>query len=160
MAKLRKRMVPYWQQVQDGVKQILPYAREKGVRLMFENRERFEELPVDADFTDLFNTLPPDAPVGYWHDTGHAQIKQNLGVLDHRQHLEKNAPRLVGFHLHDVNAEGQDHQPVGTGKIDFKMVSGFWRPEHRLTLELGPRVSVDDVRTSKSRIEELIASLG
>jgi len=36
------------------------------------------------------------------------------------------------------------------------MVSGFWRPEHLLVLELSPRVAVEDVRASKERIEALI----
>ena len=100
--------------------------------------------------------LPAEAPVGYWHDTGHADIKQTMGVLDQRAFLEKMAPRLIGFHLHDVDAEGYDHQGVGTGRIDFKMVSSFWRPEHLLVLELSPRIAVEDVRSSKERIEALM----
>ena len=50
LLKLRKKMGPYWQRTQDGVKSVLDYAAEKKVRLGLENRERFEELPVDADF--------------------------------------------------------------------------------------------------------------
>jgi hypothetical protein len=33
----------------------------------------------------------------------------------------------------------------------------FWRPEHRLVLELNPRVAVEDVIRSKQRIETLLA---
>jgi hypothetical protein len=36
------------------------------------------------------------------------------------------------------------------------MVSEFWRPEHLLTLELSPRIPVEDVRSSKQRIEALM----
>ena len=79
-----------------------------------------------------------------------------MGLLNHRQHLAKNAPRLIGFHLHDVNAKGSDHQPVGSGHIDFKMVSEFWKPEHLLTLELSPRVGLEDVKSSKVRVEALM----
>jgi sugar phosphate isomerase/epimerase len=93
---------------------------------------------------------------GYWHDTGHARIKETMGALDHRTHLEKNAARLIGFHLHDVSAKGKDHQPIGGGQIDFEMVSEFWRPEHLLTLELSPRVTPEDVASSKRRVEELV----
>ena len=157
MAKLRKRMVPYWERTLSSVKEIAGYAKEKGVRLAFENREKFEELPLDADFQDLLGAVPADAPASYWHDTGHAQLKQDMGLLDHRQHLERNASRLAGFHLHDVDAGGHDHQPVGAGHVDFKMVSGFWRPEHHLTLELSPRVSAYDVSASKYRVEALLA---
>lgn len=155
-SKLRARMGPYWERSQTSVKEVLDYAAERGVNLGLENRERFVELPLDADFPEFLSSLPEGAPAGYWHDCGHACLKSGLGLLNHREHLEKNAGRLIGFHLHDVNAEGQDHQTVGSGRIDFKMVSGFWRPQHLLTLELGPRASAADVRVSKKRIEELM----
>jgi sugar phosphate isomerase/epimerase len=79
-----------------------------------------------------------------------------MGLLDQRSHLEALAPRLIGFHLHDVSAEGRDHQGVGSGKIDFEMVSRFWRPEHLLVLELSPRLPVEDVVSSKEKIEALM----
>lgn len=156
LEKMRRQMGPFWEQTKKSVAEIFDYAAQKGVKLGFENREAFEELPLDGDYETYLAGLPATAPVGYWHDTGHAEIKQNMGILNHRAHLEKNAPRLLGFHLHDVNAAGQDHQAVGSGKIDFKMISSFWRPEHLLVLELSPRLSVEEVRASKARIEELM----
>ncbi|MFA6960130.1 MAG: sugar phosphate isomerase/epimerase [Opitutaceae bacterium] len=156
--KMRVKMVPHWVQVQESIEEIRAYAVERGIRLGFENRERFEELPIDDDFDALFTGLQQPHNAGYWHDAGHADIKQSLGLLEHRLHLGKNAPRLIGFHLHDVSADGKDHQPVGSGRIDFKMISEFWRPEHLLTLELSPRVNVDGVVSSKRRIEELMTA--
>ncbi len=157
VAKLRKRAPDFWQRVKDSINAVHAYANERGVRLGFENREKFEELPIDDEFNALLDSLPTPAAGGYWHDTGHAHIKENLGLLNHRAHLEKMAPRLLGFHLHDVSNEGRDHQPVGSGKVDFKMISSFWRPEHLLTLEFSPRLTVDEVRWSKERIEKLMA---
>jgi len=155
LAKLRKRMVPYWARVQQSVNEVLGYAKEKGVLLGFENREKFEELPLDEDFANFLGGLPAGASAGYWHDCGHAEIKQGMGVIDHRMHLEKLAPKLIGFHLHDVSAQHQDHQPIGTGTVDFKMISEYWRPDIALVLELSPRISADDVRLSKSRLDAL-----
>jgi hypothetical protein len=83
-----------------------------------------------------------------------------MGLLRHREHLAAMAPWTIGWHLHDVDAQGRDHQPLGAGHIDFGMVSEFWRPEHLLTLEFSPRVSPDEVRTSKARIEALLARRG
>ncbi len=156
LLKLRKRMPPFWEQVKTSIAAMLDYAKQKGVVLGFENREKFEELPIDADYADFLASMPADAPVRYWHDTGHADIKEGMGLLNHREHLEKLKDRILGFHLHDVNAAGQDHQPVGSGHIDFKMVSSYWRPEHLLTLEFGPRLTVEDVRASKIKIESLL----
>ncbi len=156
LARLRKRMPRYWDQVKASIGEITDYAKQKGVALGFENRERFDELPVDADIESLFAGLPADAPVGYWHDTGHADLKETMVLLNHREHLEKNAPRALGFHLHDVSAQGHDHQPIGTGHVDFKMVSGFWRPHHLLVLELSPYATPEDVLVSKQRVEALL----
>jgi hypothetical protein len=38
------------------------------------------------------------------------------------------------------------------------MVSSFWRPEHTLVIELSPRLTVEEVLSSKQRIEELVAA--
>ena len=151
-------MPPYWENTKAGLVQLLPYAEEKGLLLGFENREAFDELPLDADHPGLFAAMAKPNACGYWHDTGHAQIKQDMGLLNHREHLGKNAPHAIGFHLHDVSAEGRDHQPIGTGKIDFEMVSSFWRPEHTLVLEFSPRLTTEQVLSSKQRVEELVAA--
>jgi sugar phosphate isomerase/epimerase len=160
LLKLRRRMPPYWQRTQDCVRSVLDYAAEKKVGLALENRERFEELPLDADFPGLLAGMPAPSPVGYWHDVGHAHLKEGMGVIDHRRQLEDNAARLFGFHLHDVDGEGRDHQVIGSGKIDFGMVSQFWRPEHLFVIELSPRVPVEGVLSSKSNVEALLAKVG
>lgn len=152
--KLRERMPAYWEQTQKSIRGLLDYAAQKGVLLALENREKFEELPRDEDYAEFVAGLPPAA--GYWHDAGHGQIKQNEGLIVHREHLEKNAGRLIGFHLHDVNEEGDDHQPIGSGKVDFEMISSFWKPEHTLVLELSPRVAKADVTLSRERLEALV----
>ncbi|MBP7141019.1 MAG: sugar phosphate isomerase/epimerase [Opitutaceae bacterium] len=160
MERIRKRLPLYWDPLIDSIKRIEPLAREKKVRLGFENRERLEELPIDSDFGLLFETLGPDSTGGYWHDTGHAELKQRHGLIDHRKHLDAWASRLIGFHLHDVNAAGVDHQPVGTGSVDFEMISSYWRPHHTLVLELSPGASPGEVVESRQRIESLLVARG
>lgn len=154
--QLRAKMPVAWKQVVASLGEINAYATERGIRLGCENREKFEELPIDDDFPSLFEALGEGTACGYWHDTGHAAIKVGMGLINHQDHLAKNASRLLGFHLHDVNAKGKDHQPIGAGHIDFEMISSFWRPEHLLTLELSPRVTVEEVVESKRRVDALI----
>jgi sugar phosphate isomerase/epimerase len=157
VAKFRRKMAPYWQRTQDSIRSVLDYAAEKKVRLGLENRERFEELPLDSDFPAFLAGMPAPAPTGYWHDTGHAHLKEGMGLISHRQQLEDNASRLLGFHLHDVDAEGHDHQAIGSGSVDFEMVSKFWRPEHLFVIELSPRVTLEGMLASKARVEGLLA---
>jgi sugar phosphate isomerase/epimerase len=156
-ARVRRRQRPFWDQTRRSLEQLLPYASEKGVRLGLENRERLEELPAEADFPEFLKSLSQPEQAGYWHDTGHAELKERMGVITQRRLLEENAARLIGFHLHDVDEAGSDHQPIGRGRVDFKMVRQFWQPNHVLVLELNPRVSQADVVESKKRIEDLLA---
>ncbi len=135
---------------------VIPLAKERGLQLCLENREGMEEMPIDSAYADFLNNLPDPEHVAYWHDTGHAQIKHQLGLLNHREHLTAMADRLAGFHLHDVSEGGRDHRVPGTGTVDFKMVAEFVRPEHTLVLELSPSLSVDDVRASRDYIGALL----
>jgi len=82
--------------------------------------------------------------IGYWHDCGHAQIKQNLGFIDHRMHLETMAPRLLGFHVHDVIFPGRDHAAPGTGCVDFVALQPMIKPEHIKVFEFSPRLSTEE----------------
>ncbi len=160
MEQIRKRLPRFWDSLIESINRIEPLAREKRVRLGFENRERLEELPIDSDFGRLFEALGADSSGGYWHDTGHAELKHRNGLIDHKKHLETLASRLIGFHLHDVNAGGEDHQPIGSGNVDFRMISSFWQPHHTLVLELSPGASPGDVVESRQRIEALLVARG
>src|SRR5690606_27628677 len=93
--KLRKAMGPFWKQTQDSLREINSYANDRGIRLGCENREKFEELPLDDDFPSLFEAMGEGTACGYWHDTGHANIKASMGVINHHDHLAQNAHRLL-----------------------------------------------------------------
>lgn len=142
--------------LKENYERLLPNAREMNLTLCLENREGLEEMPIDSEHEMFLDSLNEPINVGYWHDTGHAQIKHHLGLLDHRAHLEKMAPRLFGFHLHDVSECGLDHQVPGTGTVDFNMVSEFICPEHTLVLELSPKLTVDEVLMSRDYIVQKI----
>jgi sugar phosphate isomerase/epimerase len=138
-------------------RQLVPLARERGVRIGIENREGLDELPMDLEMAGLLAELGEEDVFFYWHDAGHAQLKEQLGIMPHRELLVENAARLAGFHLHDVSAAGRDHQPVGSGVIDWAMLRGFIRPGHRLVLELSPSLSAEKVGQSRDFIENLLA---
>lgn len=158
LARMRKGMPEYWERTKAGIESILPHAAEKGVKLGIENREKFEELPLDAEFPEYLKSLSVQGVAGYWHDTGHAQIKQQMGLIDHAHQLEENAATTLGFHIHDTDAAGRDHQPLGAGSIDFAMVSKFIKPDHVVVLELSPRASAEDVVASRNHLKRLLGS--
>jgi len=149
LQRLRRKAGAATERVRRNYEDLLPDAESFEVELGLENREGVLELPLDDDMASFLSGFPDSAPVGYWHDTGHAQIKQELALLDHRTHLEGLSDRLVGFHLHDVSPEGRDHQQPGTGRVDFGMIREFVRPHHTLVAELSPRLTREEVLHSR-----------
>lgn len=137
------------------LKRIAEPAAKAGVKLGVENREALEEIPLEDDFGFLWEEDFIGDTVGYWHDTGHAQIKENLGFIRHTEHLESLAPRLHGFHVHDVRYPGRDHRAPGTGMIDFAALAPQVLPGHIKVLELSPSVPPDEVLKSFAYIKSL-----
>lgn len=157
MKRIRRASKRVVERVVESYESVLPLVKETGLQLCLENREGMEEIPMDAEYGDFIDRLSEPEHRGYWHDTGHAQIKHQLGLIDHESHLAGMADRLLGFHLHDVSNTGRDHQVPGTGTVDFKMIARFVKPEHTLVLELSPKLSVDEVKASREYIGEIFA---
>ena len=136
------------------LKRIAEEAARKGIMLGIENREALEEIPFETDFTFFFRDFP-GGTVRYWHDTGHAQIKHNLGFIDHGLHLESMSEHLAGFHIHDVQFPGRDHCAPGTGMIDFAALKGLVRPDHIKVFEMSPGLSPEEVKGGVAHIKSL-----
>jgi sugar phosphate isomerase/epimerase len=138
----------------DMLRELSPHAGSRGLRFGIEIREAVEELPVEWDFRPLLDEFPAPT-VNYWHDTGHAQIKQDLGFIDHAQFLGEHADRLAGFHIHDVKFPARDHFPPGEGGIDFASLQPFVKPEHIKVFELSPRVPVEAARAGIAYLKSI-----
>jgi sugar phosphate isomerase/epimerase len=133
---------------------LVEQADFKGVQLGIENREALEEIPLESDFSFFFNEFATPT-VRYWHDTGHAQIKENLGFIRHTMHLESMAEHLAGFHIHDVQFPARDHCPPGSGMIDFAALKPFVRPEHIKVFEMSPGVPVEELRAGIAYLKSI-----
>lgn len=154
---IRKREAikePYIDRANELLKRVLPLAEELGVKLGIENREALEELPLEPDYHLLFRRLGSPAAV-YWHDTGHAQIKENLGFIQHAFHLESQREHLAGFHIHDVQFPGRDHCAPGTGMIDFAALKPMVKPEHIKVFEFSPALTVDEVKAGVAHVKNI-----
>ena len=139
-----KKKSKYWLNALHVLRILANEAAKVGVKLGIENREAVEEIPFESDFHELLSQFPAEV-VGYWHDAGHAQIKENLGFIDHRQHLEAMSERLFGFHIHDVQFPARDHCPPGTGCINFHALRDLVKPEHIKVMEMHPGLKPEHV---------------
>jgi sugar phosphate isomerase/epimerase len=153
IAREAKKIRPY-ARAREVLRHLLPELKSRNLKFGIEIREGVEELPVESDFASLLEEFPaPD--VFYWHDTGHAQIKQDLGFINHTQFLADRASRLAGFHIHDVKSPARDHFPPGEGDIDFAALKPFVKPEHIKVFELSPRVPVEAVQQGITHLKNI-----
>ena len=160
LAAVRKRELVaeiYIQRVLECLTDIVDYAGSKGIRIGIENREFYEAVPTERELVTFLRRLD-SAHVGYWHDFGHAQIKHNLGLLNHRQWLETAAPLAIGCHVHDVKWPFRDHSAPFTGEIDYADLVPLFPKSCTMVLELSPRIPVEEVRSARDRWQELFAS--
>ncbi len=138
----------------EALTQIAAKAAELGLQLGIENREALEEVPLDSEMADFLTGFPA-ATVRYWHDTGHAQIKEHLGFLHHVSHLKSLADRLGGFHIHDVDFPSRDHREPGTGTVNFLQLKPFVRPEHIKVFEFSPGLKTEEVKRGVAHVKKV-----
>jgi sugar phosphate isomerase/epimerase len=152
--KREAKKEPSLERVKEMLKKLLPEAESRGIKLGVENRQALEELPFEGDFQFLFRELASPNLV-YWHDTGHAQIKENLGFIPHLMQLESLRERLFGFHIHDVQFPGRDHCPPGSGTIDFAALKPLVKPQHIKVFEFSPSLTVEQVKSGAQHVRKI-----
>jgi sugar phosphate isomerase/epimerase len=144
---------PFLQRVKDALKQVVEYAANKNVKLGLEGRRGYEEIPSERELPALLDEL--NAPnVGYWHDFGHIQIKENLAFLDHAEWLQTIGPRTLGCHVQDCVWPAQDHQPPFAGDVDLPKLVPLLPKSCQFVWEMSPRKKADEIRESVVKWKE------
>jgi len=123
--------------------ELVPYASSRGVRLGLENRP-ICETPNFEDMGEILSWHPDEA-VGYWHDTGHAQVQERLGFTSQADWLRAYGHRLVGVHLHD-EVEFEVHRSPGEGGIDWSGLVSLVSPNALRVIEVGQTVTANALR--------------
>jgi len=152
--KRQAKKEPFVERTYELLKKLAADAEGRGIKLGIENRQALEELPIESDYQFLFREVSSPSVV-YWHDTGHAQIKENLGFINHVMHLESLAEKLFGFHIHDVQFPGRDHCPPGSGNVDFAALKPLVKPGHVKVFEFSPGLTVEEVKTGADHVRRL-----
>ena len=150
-AKLSEKPMQYAYEI---LRKLIAEAEPRGLKLGIENREAVEEILFDNDYPFFLHEFQSPSVV-YWHDTGHAQIKENLGFINHAEHLKAVQRRLYGFHIHDVEFPGRDHRAPGTGTVNFKTLKSFVKPEQPKIFEFSPSLDVEEVKAGVAYIKSL-----
>lgn len=152
--RARKR-AKYFDQVCRTLEELVPRARELQVRLGLETRFGIEEIPSADETAELLARFGADV-VGYWHDVGHAQIKEQLGLHTHEALLKRFRGQTAGMHLQDFRPPAFDHRAPGTGEFDFARLAPFVTPDMVLAWEVHPRAGPDDLAVACRQAHDML----
>ncbi len=136
-----------------SIEELNAYAKAKDVLLGIETRFYHREIP-DIDEIGIILDKFKNSQVYYWHDTGHAQLMENLGFLRHGDFLERYGERLIGVHLHDILG-CQDHLAPLEGKIDFSIIKPYLRQGTLKVIEAHHPATAEAIIKSRNFISQL-----
>jgi sugar phosphate isomerase/epimerase len=137
----------YLARAKDCLRRILDYAASKNVKIGVEGRRGYEEIPSERELPALLEEMN-SSQLGYWHDFGHIQIKENLSFLNHEEWLKTIGPRTLGCHVQDCIWPAQDHQPPFSGDVDLTNLVPLLPRDCALVWEISPRKSAEEIQRS------------
>lgn len=152
------RRAPFIEAAVESLRELVPVAEDSGVKIGLETRYYYAEIPSLDEFRMFFGNIRSSA-LGYWHDVGHADTMEALGIAKQEDYLSKYSEKLLGMHIHDAEV-GDDHQALGLGKIDFTRLRSFIKPHTNLVMEIHRQATVDELVASRNAIISMLSSAG
>ena len=136
---------------------LLPRFEAKGVTLCLENLPSIEGFP-DKDEMQLLHTRFATAPLAYWHDMGHAQVREYFGWEKHLDTAQALLPMTRGIHIHDALPIDNDHLPPGMGKTDFSAFAFYGTADVIRVFEPEPQTTPEALSKALRMLRQTWAS--
>jgi len=135
------------ERVKNCLRRIIEYAAPKNVRIGLEARRDYEQIPTERELAELLEEMN-SRHLGYWHNFGHSQIKENLGFIDHAEWLRTVGPRTFCCHVQDCIWPARDDQPPFTGGVDFEKLVPLLPTNCLFVWKMNPNRTTDAIRQS------------
>lgn len=152
------KKAPYLEAVAKSLSEILPCAKKAGVKIGLETRYNPEEIP-NFEEIEYFLKMFADQGLYYWHDVGHAEVNERLGIVSHLAYLQKYSERMIGMHLHDIKGL-QDHIAPLSGEFDFSKIIPFLSDNVIRVIEVNSQASSAEIINALCNLEGMCIIYG
>ena len=131
--------------------EIIPYARQKKIKIGLETRYYPTEIPNFPEIGELLQRYDSSV-MGFWHDVGHGEVNVRLGIVqNHRDYFDHYADRLIGLHIHGVLGL-KDHQAPFTGDFDLNPILPYLKKGVIRVIESHSSVSSQEIRDAVGKL--------
>jgi sugar phosphate isomerase/epimerase len=144
---------PYMDAIIKSLTDVLSYAQDHDIKIGLETRYYPTEIPNDEEIGELLLKFHCRG-LWYWHDVGHAEANDRLGIYDHQACLRRYADQLIGFHLHGVKILRDHHAPL-EGDFDIKQVYPFIKKQHIKVIESHGSATLAQIRCAVDEFSKL-----
>ncbi len=151
--KERARRAPvHLEAVEKSLKEVLSYSRPQGIKIGLETRYYPTEIPNMEEVGALLKKFAPEGLV-YWHDSGHAEVNERLGLATHLGYFRGNEQYLYGMHIHGVVGL-EDHQAPFSGDLDLGKIGDFLKRDIIKVIESHQEASPQDMKVAIKKLKE------
>jgi sugar phosphate isomerase/epimerase len=145
-----EKKAPYIEASEKSLKEVLDYSQVKKIQIGLETRYYPLEIPNFEEIEHFLN-LYYDQGLGYWHDTGHAEVTDRLGITPHLKFLETYQDRMIGAHIHGIEGT-RDHKAPFDGDLDLKKLLHFFKDDMVRVVEPKISATAEQVQSAISRL--------
>jgi sugar phosphate isomerase/epimerase len=150
LAARRTERDAYLESAVRSLEEILPYAYSAGIKIGLETRYYPNEIPDIEEIGYLLN-LFKDKGLVYWHDVGHAEVGERLGITPHNNYLRRFAHCMLGIHLHDLKGI-DDHLAPFSGDFDWSLITPYMRDDLIKVIEAHPPATPRQIKEAVRRL--------
>ena len=145
---------PFIEKLKRSLDALNHYAYWRGIALGLENRFYVREIPDLSELIELTAEFRGGA-IGYWHDVGHAQCTEVLGIATQEEYLDPLGRYLIGMHLHDAYGT-DDHRVPGRGTFEFRRLKPYLGRDTLRVVEAFGRATSEDLAGGRQLIAAIL----